>query len=224
VLEEHASDSRLREAAYITNWVVWLAFCAEFGIRWGANPRLRFVREAWFDLLLIVISPPFLVPDALQGTRSLRVLRLLRLVRAGAVAAIGLHLSRHLFGRRKFHYTVLVAIAIVLLGALGMFAVETGQNHAIGSFGDALWWSVVTATTVGYGDLSPVTTEGRVIAVALMLAGIGVIGVFTATIASLFFAHDQVDPVANVQERLNILEQKLDMILDRLDLKERSKR
>lgn len=220
VLEERAIDPRLREAAYITNWVVWLGFCVEFAIRWAAQPRLRFLREAWFDLLLIVVSPPFLVPNALQGTRSLRVvraLRLLRLVRASAVAGIGLRLCRHIFGRRKFHYTAVLAVAVVLLGALGMFAVEHGQNHAVNTFGDALWWSVVTATTVGYGDLSPVTTEGRVIAVVLMLTGIGVIGVFTATVASLFFDHDRQDPTADLYKRLDHLERKLDVILDRLD-------
>jgi voltage-gated potassium channel len=225
VLEEHGGDARLREAAYFTNWVVWLAFCGEFGIRWAARPRLRFLREAWFDLLLIVVSPPFLVPDALQGARGLRavrMLRLLRLVRAGAVAAIGLRLGRHLFGRRKFHYTAVVAVAVVLMGALGMFAVERGQNHSVSSFGDALWWSVVTATTVGYGDLSPVTTEGRFIAVLLMLTGIGVIGVFTATVASMFFEDDREDSAPDVHERLDHLERKLDAVLDRLEVSARS--
>jgi voltage-gated potassium channel len=220
ILEEHGADAGIRQAAYVTNWVVWLAFCGEFGIRWAARPSLQFLRGAWFDLLLIVVSPPFLVPDALQGARGLRVvrlLRLLRLARAGAVAAIGLRLSRHLFGRRKFHYTALVAVAVVLLGALGMFTVERGENHAVSSFGDALWWSVVTATTVGYGDLSPVTTEGRLIAVLLMLTGIGVIGVFTATVASMFFDNDRHDSVPDVQARLDRLERKLDAILDRLD-------
>ena len=105
----------------------------------------------------------------------IRGLRVLRLVRASAVAAIGLRLSSHLFGRRKFHYTALLAVAVVFLGALGMFTVERGQNQAVRTFGDALWWSVVTATTVGYRDLSPVTTEGRLIALVLMLTGIGMI-------------------------------------------------
>src|SRR5260221_6766428 len=58
VLEEYGTDARLREAAYVTNWVVWLAFCGELGIRWAARPRLRFLRDAWVDLLLIVNGPP----------------------------------------------------------------------------------------------------------------------------------------------------------------------
>ena len=70
------------------------------------------------------------------------------------------------------------------LGAIGIFAVERGQNNNIQSIGDALWWAVVTTTTVGYGDVSPVIGEGRLIAVSLMVVGIGFIGVFTATVTS----------------------------------------
>jgi voltage-gated potassium channel len=144
------------------------------------------------------------------------VLRLLRLIRAGAVAGIGLRLSRRLFGRRRFHYTALVAIAVVFMGALGVFLFEAGENRSIGSFGDALWWAVVTATTVGYGDVSPVTLEGRLIAVVLMLTGIGVIGVFTATVASVFFEEDRTD-LADIRERLSAIEQKLDTLLRQVD-------
>jgi voltage-gated potassium channel len=72
-----------------------------------------------------------------------------------------------------------------------------------------LWWSVVTATTVGYGDVSPVTPEGKFIAVGLMLLGIGFVGVFTATISSEFFDHGRVN---QVEERLARIEAKLDRL------------
>src|SRR3712207_7702692 len=61
---------------------------ADFLIRWGAERRWRFLRSAWFDLALIVLTPPFAVPEPMQGARSVRVLRLLRLLRAGAMAGI----------------------------------------------------------------------------------------------------------------------------------------
>jgi hypothetical protein len=61
VLEDRATDPRVREAAHLLNWIVWVAFCAEFAIRWVARASAKFLREAWFDLLLNVISPPFLV-------------------------------------------------------------------------------------------------------------------------------------------------------------------
>src|SRR4051812_49280266 len=70
------------------NWIVWLPFCTEFlGKLTVAPDRHLFVRRSWFDLLLVVLAPPFLVPDALQGSRAVRALRRLRFVRA--VAAIG---------------------------------------------------------------------------------------------------------------------------------------
>jgi voltage-gated potassium channel len=68
-------------------------------------------------------------------------------------------------------------------------------------------WAVVTETTVGYGDVSPVTLEGRLIAVVLMLTGIGVIGVFTATVASLFFEQEKESELASVVARLDAIDQ-----------------
>jgi voltage-gated potassium channel len=218
VIEDRAADPVLRQTAHVLNWIVWLAFCAEFVVRWIAGKRVGFLREAWFDLLLIALSPPFLVPDYWQSLRSIRVVRLfrlLRLVRVGAITGKALRLSRRLFGRRKFHYTAIVAVAVVFMGALGVFIFESESNRAIGSFGDALWWAVVTATTVGYGDVSPVTVEGRLIAVVLMLTGIGVIGVFTATVASAFFEEEKESELAVMAARLESIEQKLNELLSR---------
>jgi voltage-gated potassium channel len=215
VLEDRATDPQVRYLAHVANWIIWLAFCADFGIRWMVRGTSRHFREAWFDLALILVSPPFLVPDYLQGVRGLRAiraLRMLRLLRAGAVAGIALRVSRKLFGKRKFHYTALVAIAVVILGAFGVLLAEGGENRSITSFGDALWWAIVTATTVGYGDVSPVTLEGRVIAVFLMLTGIGVIGIFTATVASYFFEQEKEEP-DEVTARLAAIEAKLDRLL-----------
>jgi voltage-gated potassium channel len=73
----------------------------------------------------------------------------------------------------------------------------------------------VTATTVGYGDVSPVTVEGRLIAVILMLTGIGVIGIFTATVASFFFEQEKQSDIGELETRLNAIERKLDEILER---------
>jgi voltage-gated potassium channel len=66
------------------------------------------------------------------------------------------------------------------------FEPHSTSPTAIHDFGDALWWAVVTVTTVGYGDKLPVTGAGKFVAVALMLTGIGLVGVLTATVASFF--------------------------------------
>lgn len=207
----------MRATAVALNWVIWLVFCVDFGVRWAAAGRLSYLREAWFDCVLIAISPP-VVPDFLQGARSLRALRLLRLLRLMALTGMGLKLAHRFFGRRRFHYVAALATSLVLLGALAVFTVESTENPAIRGYGDALWWAIVTTTTVGYGDVSPVTLEGRVIAVGLMLVGISVIGVFTATVASLFFEQEQGtvnSEMADVTRRLAAIEEKLDEVLRR---------
>lgn len=215
IVMERAESPPLRTTGLILNWVIWLAFVGEFIVGWRSDRRPDYPRRAWFDLLLILIAPPFGVPDSMQGIRSLRVLRLLRLLRAFGLVAMSLRLAKRHFGRRQFHYVALVGVATVVLGAVGIFLVERGENKAIAGLGDALWWAIVTATTVGYGDVSPVTLEGRLIAVALMLTGIGIIGVFTATVASMFLEQDQKSETAEIAERLDGLERKLDELLRR---------
>jgi voltage-gated potassium channel len=217
VLENHAQSLGVREAATFLNWLVWLAFCSEYAVKaFFAPARLRFIKEHWFDLLIICLSPPFLVPAALQGTRAVRAVRLLRLlrfVRAAAVAAMGLRMARDALRHRRFHYVLLATLVIVSLGAISIFALEHSTNKGIATLDDAFWWAVVTTTTVGYGDVSPVTGEGRIVAVLLMLFGIGFLGVLTATITSFFFDYEQNAREAELRERLARMEAKLDALI-----------
>jgi voltage-gated potassium channel len=218
ILEDRTTNPALRWLCNIVNWFVWLAFVAEFAtlLTVAAN-RMKYLRAAWFDLAIILLSPPFLVPDALQGTRSLRalrILRLLRVMRGMAVATIGLRTCRRLLRHKGFHYVLVVACATIGLGAAGIYIVEKGQT--INSVGDALWWAVVTVTTVGYGDVSPITPEGRLIAVGLMFIGIGVISAFTATIASFFVGQDQEKEADAIDRRLATVEQQLNEVLAEL--------
>ena len=153
------------------------------------------------------------MPESLQSVRALRALRILRLVRALAFLSIGIKTSRRALKHRKFHYVLVVTAAVMVLGATGLYVVERGQNDSLTSFWDALWWAISTTTTVGYGDIYPTTGEGRLIAVLLMLTGIGVIGVFTATIASLFMIEDEEDEFNGLHRRLDDIETKRDRLV-----------
>jgi voltage-gated potassium channel len=82
-------------------------------------------------------------------------------------------------------YTVVIAASLIMICALLFYWVESSVNSDIQSFFDSIWWAVITVTTVGYGDTVPVTAVGRVIAMTLMLAGIGIIGSLAASLASL---------------------------------------
>ena len=215
LLLDDGSSPTVHLAATVTNWIVWLAFCAEFvGLLILAPKKRQFVRQSWFDLLIIAISPPFaVVPEAWQGLRAARALRLLRLLRAFAILSIGLKTTRRLLQHRRFNYVLLATSGVILLGALGIYIIERNVNDSITSPGDAIWWAISTTTTVGYGDIYPQTAEGRLIAVVLMLTGIGVIGVFTATIASFFMIEEEEEGFAQIRARLDEVDAKLERLL-----------
>jgi len=134
-----------------------------------AADRMHWFTHHLFDLAVVAI--PFL--------RPLRVLRLVVLI--GALQkAIGGEVRG-----RVVLYTGTSAVLLVYVASLAILEAERSDpNSPINNFGDAVWWSASTITSVGYGDLAPVTGTGRVIAVLLMIGGISLIGVITATVAS----------------------------------------
>jgi voltage-gated potassium channel len=174
-----------------------------------APERRGWIRKSWFDFLIVVLAFPMPVSGLVNGLPP-RLVGLLRFLRGAAIAALGLRLRSHILRPHRLHFAAATTALVVFLGALGIFAVEQGTNPRIQTFGDAVWWAAVTATTVGYGDVSPVTSEGRLIAVALMLLGITFISVFTATISNYFFDQGRVN---NMGDRLAQIEAKLDALL-----------
>jgi voltage-gated potassium channel len=213
LLLEDAANPTLQAAGFGLNWAIWIAFVADYGLRLlRAENKRTFVRHEWIDLGIIAITPPFLLPSAWQGLRAARALRLLRLARSASLLLLGLHSSRHVLVRHRIKHLAIVVGVVVGLGAVGIYVAEGDINKNVASFGDALWWAVVTATTVGYGDISPVSTEGRLVAGLLMFSGIGAIGVLTATITSLFFENDQTNALADINQRLVAIEAELKRI------------
>jgi voltage-gated potassium channel len=117
--------------------------------------------------------------------RIARLVRLIRLLRAGLILR---RFSATLFGileTNGLKYLIIVTVIIIILGSLGIQYLEKDIGN-IKNFGDALWWSLVTTTTVGYGDISPSTSGGRILAAFLMIFGIGFLGMITASIATYF--------------------------------------
>jgi voltage-gated potassium channel Kch len=90
-------------------------------------------------------------------------------------------------------YVLGVVALVILMSASGFYFAESGTNQNVDSFGDAIWWAVVTVTTIGYGDIFPVTTLGRFVGGFLMFAGIGTLGIFTAAIAAYLIKFDGLD-------------------------------
>jgi voltage-gated potassium channel len=151
-------------------WLTWGIFALDY----AANLWLAPDRRRWFLFnlheLLIVALPFF---------RPLRLLRLVTLL-----SVLHRTIGETLRGR-VVTYVAGSAALLVFVGALAVLDVEQSAPDAkILTFGDAVWWAITTITTVGYGDMYPVTPIGRMVAGALMMSGIAVLGVVTASIAS----------------------------------------
>lgn len=165
-------DASVRSVLDIASWTVWVAFALDLAIRLVlAEQRRRYAARHWYDVALIAL--PLLRP-----LRLLRLVALARMLDRGVASGLA---------GRVTAYVVGTAIAAVGLGALAVLdAEQSAPDATIGSFGDALWWATATVTTVGYGDLYPVTTTGRMVAVVLMVIGIAVVGSVTAAVAAWF--------------------------------------
>ena len=202
-IEEYSSAGRLLTAAGVANWLIWAAFVTEFAVVITlADNRVAYARKAWLDLLIIVISFPVL-PELLALSRLVRLARLSRLLRTLPILVRGYTALGRLFKKRGFGYVTLVFLLVALTtGAL--FAVFEGDSLV-----DGLWWTVVTLTTVGYGDLSPATPGGRATAVVLMVTSIGVVSFITANIAAFFIEEDEASDLA---AEVRSLHQRLDRI------------
>jgi len=180
------------------DYFVWAAFAVEYGLKLRlATDRKRFVRHHLLELAVIAV--PIL--------RPLRLARLFRLVRLGRVVIVlgaSLRRARAVLAHHGLQY-VLLAVAVIVFASAALevtFERHSGSPTAIHNFGEALWWAVVTVTTIGYGDKIPMTGAGKFVAVALMLTGIGLVGVLTATVASFFVQQQHSEELGEMKEQL----------------------
>jgi voltage-gated potassium channel len=159
-----------RHITKVTDYLIWVVFVLEFITRLVlADRRGDYAVRHVPDLLMVALP-------VLRPLRLLRFLVLLRMLNRRATAS--LH-------GRVATYVVASAGLVLLIAALAMLEAERHNPKAnIKTFGDALWWAVSTMTTVGYGDRFPTTGDGRYIGAGLMLAGIALLGVVTAALAS----------------------------------------
>ena len=181
--------------------IIIAIFAAELVVKFiVAQNRIAFLRTHWIDILITTV--PFF--------RPLRLLRILRLVPFLLRLTHGL---RRILGSYRVAHVLTVGLSAVLLSSVLMWIVERRGDGPIKTFSDALWWAITTVTTVGYGDMVPVTAEGKAIAVFLMLVGISLFGVLTAGIAAYFVNTTQAEEgtdIREIAERMSKLEHRIE--------------
>lgn len=166
-------------AIFLADWIWWL---------YKSEDNRTYIKRTWWDLLGMV--PLYFA--SVGFLRFFRLLRLLRILRAFRTLKRFLERTQDMARRSKVAQLAVVAASITVVGAVLVWIVETGDPRSrVDTFAEALWWAVVTVTTVGYGDVTPVTTTGRVIAVFLMVTGIGTIGLLASQVGTALIRRDE---------------------------------
>jgi voltage-gated potassium channel len=162
-------------AVYIVTWVI---FVVDLTVHMRLLNRYVHTRRGRFDFAVVVLTGPWTLVPVLGQSKFLIVVRLARVARLVLVTRHARRLAGQL-GR-----AALVFGAVVLACSYIAYHAERVVNAEFKNYADALWWAVVTICTVGYGDITPVTTEGRWAGVVLMVTGIGIIGALAGSLAS----------------------------------------
>lgn len=172
-----ATDSRV---SIVVNVIAWLVFVYDLIV------HMRYVRGylrtgvGVFDLVVVILTAPwFLLPGA-GNTQIVVLARLARVVRLFFVSPSARQAARRLGSVGIF------SGGMLLFCSWMAYVAEHPSNPDYATFGDSLWWGIVTLTTVGYGDIVPVTQKGRVAGVFLMVTGIATLGLISGTLASMF--------------------------------------
>jgi len=149
---------------------IWMLFALDMAIKIALSTnRIDYLRAHWLEFLVVAV-PWF------------RPLRIVRLIAFAAKSYRGITRAG------KPDFLLVYAVGLIMVCATIVTTFEQGHDSSLVSFPQSLWWSLVTITTVGYayGDTVPVSTAGRVVAVILMLGGLGIFGAITANLAALF--------------------------------------
>jgi voltage-gated potassium channel len=197
--------------------VSWLVFVVDLFVHMRYIRRYLRTGTGIFDLVVVVLTAPWFLIPGLESTEILQLARVARLLRIIAVTP-----SARLIAQRLGQVGVFGG-SMLLFSSWAAYNAEHATNPDFATYGDALWWGIVTLTTVGYGDIVPITYTGRIAGVLLMLTGVATLGIISGTLATFFRSRpakvdESAPPVTNndvvieltaVREQLSALETRL---------------
>lgn len=174
-------------ALFVFDFIVSVILSIDFAIRVKkSKQRYKYFLSHLYEIpALIPLYALTLLQDNTVYGASLKSLRLIPIFRFLHVLSRTLIVMDEI--KNRLLYVVFLSVITVTAGAFTMYVVEHNvPGSRIANLGDAFWWAVVTVTTVGYGDIYPVTLEGRVIASIIMVVGIAILGILISTIGAQF--------------------------------------
>jgi len=191
----HRLTSADKTFLLIVNLTVFLAYAVDYVVEFLVTPEKgRYVRSEWSSLLIVIaqlfaVLPAMSFLGFLRGARALRVVS--SLTRIIGISMASRSQGREILKKRATSFAFGLAGFTLITSAVGFtLAEDVGKDGRVHSFFDALWWSGATITTVGYGDIYPITAAGRIIAIFTMLVGISTLAVVTARIAQFLIKND----------------------------------
>ena len=194
--------------AYIANWVIWAIFAVELvAILYVADRKRAALRAHWLDVAIVVLTVPIVTSILGWG----RLARFIRLMRFGTIIGRALQAEKRIGAGDALRVAAILTLALVVLAGAAQWA----ASDEVKSLWDGVWWAVVTATTVGYGDIYPTSATGRVIGIVVMAVGVAFVSLLTAAIAARFVRTEE-DGTAELHEALARIEADLAEIKSRL--------
>jgi voltage-gated potassium channel len=184
-----------REAIFQTDWIVWGFFFVETVVTTSlVENKLSYLRCNWVNLFIIIVGMPMLW----GFTPVAAVLRSLRLILLFGLIVRFSRTLRTILARNQLGYSMLIAGVVVMISGFIISAIEPD----IVDPGDGMWWALVTITTVGYGDIAPITPEGRAFGALLIIAGVILFSLLTANIAAYLIDKDVEEEVGKEEDDL----------------------
>ena len=196
-------SSSITKTLLIIDFIICIIFIYDFFSKLiKSNNKLYFLKFNWIDL---VSSIPLIEP--LRVGRVFRIVRVLRALRSAK------HIFSFFYERNSssiFNLTLLSSFLLAIVTSLSIYILEKDINPYFQTFEDAFWWSLFTLSTIGYADVLPVTSEGKMFTMILVAGGIVLIGSFTAMIVDYFIKDEEIN------DKLDRIEDKVDEILRKL--------
>ena len=208
----YAVDETAKLAVYAFDAIVVVILATDFYKRYKkSNEGWKFLLKHWYELpaMMPVFVLAFVETQLLVGA-AVRLLRLFRIIHLFFRATAILEGSR-------FAEIIIYAGGVIIIGGIAGFMVESAApDTKMPTLGDALWWSMVTVATVGYGDVVPVTAEGKVVGVFLMITGVATFAMVTSRLAAAFLHSKKDDdsevPISLDDQTRALLKQKIDHV------------